>query len=424
MFAFKGRFILVTLMYCFMVSSLNRRDVLKAAGAVSIVGLAGCVDGEGADFSYGVLMPETGDLGSLGQTIRDGAILPARQLDGETELVFQAQTGNTDTDPQTGISEANSMVDAGISAFVGPAASNVNIQVAEEVFIPNQVVGISPSSTAPSVTDLDDDGYIFRTCPSDALQGQVMADVAIDRLGASSASTLFLNDDYGQALASEFVTAFENGGGDILAEVSFESEQPSYSSEIDSALDDDPDVLMIVGFPESGIQLFRDFYDSYDDDDVDILVPDGLIDPDLPGEVNNDMENVIGTQPSADGPGADFFADLYEDEFGSSPTVFNGQAYDAAAVAILAYVAAEDDSGTAIRDEIRTIANPGGEVVGPSNLEEAVALVADGEEIEYQGASSTVEFDDNGDITSSAYDIVEFSGGEITVVDTITFEAE
>jgi len=70
-----------------------------------------------------------------------------------------------------------------------------------------------------------------------------------------------------------------------------------------------PDAVMIVGFPESGVQLFRDYYSEFASDtpDLDIIVPDGLMDADLPGEVDNDMNNVIGTQPSAGGPGADFF---------------------------------------------------------------------------------------------------------------------
>ena len=408
-----------------MESPLNRRTVLKSAGAIGVVTLAGCLDGDGqADVTYGVLMPETGDLGSLGGPIRDGALLPARQLDGEVEFVINPQTGDTQTDPQAGISEANAMVDAGINAVVGAAASNVTLQVAPEVFVPNQVLGISPSSTSPAITDLDDDDYFFRTCPSDALQGGVMANVAIDRLEGSSTSTLFLNDDYGQALESEYVSAFEERDGEVLEQVSFEPEQPSYSSEIGTAMADDPDVLMIVGFPQSGIQLFRDFYDGFDDDDVDIIVPDGLIDSDLPGEVGNDMNNVSGTLPSADGPGADFFADLYEDEFGSSPGAFNGQAYDAGAIIILASLASGGESGTAIRDELRAVTSGGGEVVGPSDLAEAVQLAADGEEIEYQGASSLIEFDDNGDIIAAAYDVVEFQDGEIVTVETIEFEAE
>lgn len=371
-------------------------------------------------------MPETGDLGSLGATMRDGARLPARQLDGEIDYEIDVQTGDTETDPQAGISSAQSLVDSGYPGVVGPAASNVNLQVTREVFIPNSTVGMSPSSTAPAVTTLDDDDYVFRTCPSDALQGPVMAQVIVDQFDASTAATLYLNDDYGQALEESFVEGFESEqGGQVVNRVSFEPEQSSYSSQIGDALNDNPDVLMIVGFPQSGITLFRDYYSDYADDyDGNVIVPDGLIDSSLPEEVGNDMEDVWGTAPSAAGPGADYFAELYEEEWGNAPEVFNAQSYDAAAVLILANVAAgeEDPDGTAVRDNIRTVANPDGTEVGPSDLADAVGMVADGEDVNYVGASSPIDFDDNGDQRAVTYDVSRYTGGGIEVQTTVDFE--
>ncbi|MFC7215600.1 ABC transporter substrate-binding protein [Saliphagus sp. GCM10025334] len=428
-----------------MVHKLPRRKVLTGIGAAGALGVAGCLDGQGdggngngndtdnggaeIDYGgtvrYGVLMPETGDLGSLGGTMRDGALLVERQL--SDSLDFDVQTGDTETDPSAGQSAAQSLVDSGMPAVVGPAASNVNLQVTRQAFIPNQVVGMSPSSTAPAVTNLDDDGFIFRTCPSDALQGPVMAQVVEEDLEGSSTATLYLNDDYGQALESSYVDAFEEAGGEVMNQVSFEAEQSTYSSQIGDALDGEPDVLMVVGFPQSGITLFRDYYSDYADDwEGSIIVPDGLIDSELPGEVGNDMEDVWGTAPSAAGPGADFFADLYEEEFGSAPEVFNAQSYDAAAVITLATISAGGDEvdGTAVRDNIPVVANPEGEQYGPSELADAAAAVAGGEEIDYVGASSPVDFDDNGDQVSVAYDVMRYQGGSIEVQDTIDFEAE
>ncbi|WP_178917442.1 ABC transporter substrate-binding protein [Natronomonas gomsonensis] len=412
-----------------MKRNIQRRDVLKGAGAAGLAGLAGCLGGNGngnggsaETIQYGILMPETGDLGDLGVTIRDGARLVSRQLEGEVDFEFDTATRDTQTDPQTGLSEAEDLINEGYPAVVGPAASNVNLQVTESVFIPNEVVGISPSSTAPAVTDLDDNDFIFRTCPSDALQGQVMANVALDNRGASTSATLYLNDDYGQALEEEYVAAFEDGGGEVTAQVSFEPEQSSYSSQLGEALGDDPDVLMVVGFPQSGIQLFRDYYSEYDTG-AEILVPDGLRSSSLPDEVDNPMNNVYGTSPSSQGPGADAFASAYEEEWGNPPEVFNGQAYDAAAVITLARVAAGENSGTGIRDSLRDVANPDGDNYGPGDLADAVSAVADGDAIDYQGASSSVDFDDNGDMRAVFYEIFKYEEGDIEALDTIEFEA-
>jgi len=441
-----------------MVRDIERRDFLKSASGAGVVGLtalAGCtgdggdgtdgdgmddgtdegdgmddgtdegdgMDGGGRELSYGVLMPETGDLGSLGQIIRDGALLPARQLEGETDFTIDVETADTQTDPQVGISAAQNLVDAGYPAVVGSASSNVNLQVTRQVFIPNEAVGISPSSTAPAVTELDDDDYVYRTAPSDALQGPVIAQVAASNLDASTAGTLYLNDNYGQALEEAFVQAFEEEDGQAVNRVSFEPEQASYSSQIGEALNDNPDVLLVVGFPQSGITLFRDYYDGYASDyDVPIIVPDGLIDEGLPEEVGNPMNNVYGTAPAASGPSADTFAQLYEEEFDREPGVFNAHAYDAAATVLLANAAAGENDGTGVRDNMRTVANPEGTEVTADNLAEGLQMAADGEEVNYQGASSQVNFDDNGDMQAVSYDVLRFQDGEIETQETIDFE--
>ncbi len=378
-------------------------------------------DPDERDVMHGILQPETGDLGELGTPIADAAELPALQLEAEgSPVTVDVQREDTQTESETGIARAEDLVAGGYPSFTGAAASDVTIPVAESVAIPDQVPMISPASTAPGITDLDGE-YVLRTAPSDALQGVVMAELGYEDRGWESAATLHLNDAYGQALAAEFGQAFEELGGEVLEEVPFEPEQASYTSALEQVLADDPDFLMVVAFPVSGIQIFRDFYGDFEE--LPVMVTDGLIEDGLPEDVDNPMDNVIGTSPAAAGPEVDAFADLYEEEYGTSPGVFNAQAYDASAVQILANLRGGENDGQVVSEQIREVANPGGEVVGPSNFPEAVELAADGEEIEYQGASSPVEFDENGDMTAVAYDIYEFGDFEIEVVDSIDFEA-
>ena len=369
-------------------------------------------------------MPETGDLGSLGTTIRDGALLAATQVaDADNGVSVDTQVEDTQTSPQAGVSGAEALVNAGYPAVVGSASSNVNLQITREVLIPNQTVGISPSSTAPAVTQLEDNDYIFRTAPSDALQGPVMAQVAGERVGVDTTATLFLNDAYGQALEGAYVDACEERGIEVTNRVSLEPEQASYSSQWQSALEGSPDSVMVVAFPASGIQLFTDYYNDFAGDET-VIVPDGLIDDDLPDEVDNDFANVVGTSPASAGPGADFFANAYQEEYGSAPQVFNAQAYDAMAVCILAQAAAGGDaSGTDVRDNMRTVANPDGTEVTPEDLPDAVEMARNGEAINYQGASSPVNFDDNGDMQAVTYGIFEVGDRDFNEVDTIDFSA-
>jgi len=194
--------------------------------------------GSGADRTVmlGVLQPETGDLGSLGQPIRDAALLPARQLSDSIDQSIDTQTGDTQSTAQAAVDAANSLVSAGYPSITGAAGSEATIQVARNVLVDNGVVGCSPASTSPTITGLEDDDYVFRTPPSDALQGQVLAQVATDELGASTASTLYLNNSYGQALQEAFVSAFQERDGSVVQQVGFESQQSSYTSQLNSAL--------------------------------------------------------------------------------------------------------------------------------------------------------------------------------------------
>jgi ABC-type branched-subunit amino acid transport system substrate-binding protein len=356
-------------------------------------------------------MPLSGDLGSLGGPIRDGALLAATQVNNaDMDITVDTQVEDTQTNPTAGVSAAEALVNAGYPAVMGPASSGVNLQVTREVLIPNETVGASPSSTSPAVTELDDNDYIFRTAPSDALQGEVMAQVAAEDRGASTAATMFVNNSYGQALSESFVSAFENMDGTVQNQVSFEKEQPSYTSRLNQALGDDPDILIVIGYPASGVQIFRDYYADFSGD-RDIMVTDGLKEASLPDDVGNDLANVIGTAPLASGPQADAFASAYQEEYDREPGVFNAHAYDAAAMMILANVAGGENDGTVVRDNMRTVANPDGETVGPENLPEAVEMAASGTAVNYAGASSSVDFDDNGDMAAVTYEVWEFASG-------------
>jgi ABC-type branched-subunit amino acid transport system substrate-binding protein len=197
---------------------------------------SGSGSGASRTVRLGVLQPETGDLGSLGQAIRDAALLPARQLSGSIDQSIDTQTGDTQSTAEAAVQAANSLVSAGYPSITGAASSESTIQVARNVLVNNEVVACSPASTSPTITRLDDNDFVFRTPPSDALQGQVLSQIANEDLSASTASTLYLNNSYGQALQESFVSAFEEAGGSVIQQVGFESQQSSYTSQINSAL--------------------------------------------------------------------------------------------------------------------------------------------------------------------------------------------
>lgn len=399
---------------------LSRRDVLKSVGAAGTVAIAGCSGGGGGgggsstdrEIKQGFLLPLTGDLGALGTAMRDAGIMATNQVnDADIGITVDSQEEDTQTTVPDAISGANALINSDYPMMVGGATSN--IEIGNEVFVPNEMVACSPSNTLPTLRTFEDDGFFFRTTPGDRYQGFAMAQAAAERLdGIETAATTYINDDYGQLLSQWFSRHFQQGfGGTVQQQVVHDPTESSYSSVLQTALQDDPDLFVVITYPQSGAQLFRDYYADFDTDRP-IMLTDGTKSPTLPDEVGQDMSNAIGTFPAADGPAYDSFVSMYEEEYGNAAIAFTAQTYDASAVTLLANAAAGENDGPAVRDAMQSVANPGGTEVTIDNLAEGIEMAANGEEVQYSGASSAVDFDDQGDLQAGTYEIWEFDDSE------------
>jgi ABC-type branched-subunit amino acid transport system substrate-binding protein len=448
-----------------MSRKIRRRDVLKGIGAAGIAGLAGCTGGDGGDgggdggstptpteamdestptetmggetttaapgttamsgrtIRMGILMGVTGGLKQLGPPIRQATELAVMHVnDADTPFTVDTQFEDTATQPPQGVSGGEALANAGYPMICGALSSEVSLQVANNVSIPSGITQCSPASTSPAFTTLEDDDFIFRTAATDALQGALMAQLVAERLGHDSAATLYLNNAYGNGLNQGFADAFESQhGGNVTAQVSFQKAQSSYTSQLQTALEDDPGVMIVVGYPDSGIQIFKDFYSEFDRGDMDVLVSDGLRDPSLPGSVGFDMSNVKGTAPAGTGPGTEYFNSEYTNEYGEEPGQFTKQSYDAAAVLMLANAAAGENDGAAVRDNMRAVASSGGEEVTPETLGSGIEMAASGTEVNYQGASGPVGFDDAGDLSGAVYSYYEFTADGLNEIESIEY---
>ncbi len=374
---------------------------------------------EAPPLKIGQLNSFTGDLSDFGGAHRNASSLAAdhiNQAGGVLGTVVTIVAKDTATNPVQGVDSARALVEIDkVVAIVGALASGVTIPVAESVTVPNNILQISAASTSPGLTVLADNDFLFRTTVSDAIQGVIMGRLAKE-LGYNTASALYINNAYGEGLAQEFKAAFEAAGGTILELVPTEGVQPTYASELTKATAGNPDVLAAISYPESGEVYLREAIEGgYIDT---FLFCDGTKSPDMNEAVGwENLEGSYGTAPGAPVAAArQAFDAAYEASFAAVPPLpFMAETYDAVVlIALAAEKAGTTTDSAAIRDALRAVANPPGEVVGPGvdSIKRALYLIQQGEDINYEGAGGSQDFDENGDVISTI-EIWKIEGGAI-----------
>ena len=389
-------------------------------------------DGEGAGgpLKIGLLVAFTGDLSDFGPAQENAARLAAKEINeagGVLGQPIEIVTGDTGTDPSIGVTEATRLVEVeGVSAILGALASGVTLPIAESVTGPSNIVQISSASTSPALTDANDNDFLFRTTISDAAQGVVLAQLATE-LGLGSICTMFINNAYGEGLAGIFADNFEAGGGTISAQIPHESEQTTYASELGACTEDGPDALAAVAYPESAGVFLREAVESGDVDTF--LFVDGTKSSDMFETIGWDVfDGMRGTAPSSlELDAGATFETSYTAEYGETPPLpFMREMYDAVYLVALAAEKAGSTDPTDIRDALRDVANAPGETVSPGTegFTTALGLIADGTDINYEGAAGPVDLDENGDVLIGAIETWHVDAAAETLVTDDVFSVD
>ncbi|TVQ19087.1 MAG: amino acid ABC transporter substrate-binding protein [Leptolyngbya sp. DLM2.Bin15] len=383
----------------------------------------------------GVLLPTTGDLAPIGQPMV--AVLPllvdqVNACGGVNQAPVTLIIKDTQTDPVAGVEAMTQLVEVNrVHGVVGAIASSVS-SGAVEVAVRNRIPLLSPGSTSPIFTERakqnDFRGYWARTAPPDRYQAAALAQLAIDR-GYDRISTIAINNDYGIGLEQAFVATFEKLGGTVINRDNpsrYDPQATTFESEAAAVFSNSPDAVLAVLYPETGSLLLRSAYQQGLTNGVQILLTDGVKTETFPDDVGQTadgsyiLSGAIGTVPGASGPGLEQLTALWEETQGTGISAFVPHAWDAGVLLILAAQAAGTHRGEAIMAELRSVA--GGDGVEVSDVCEGLALLRDGQAINYQGASGNVDIDEYGDVVSN-YDIWTVTDeGAIAVIDHIRLD--
>jgi branched-chain amino acid transport system substrate-binding protein len=313
---------------------------------------------------------------------------------------------------------------------VGPWASSETVPVGRSVAARDQVPLISPSSTSPEITDLPDDGYVFRTAPSDALQGQVLADAIEEEVGTDAVVSIGgRNDPYGEGIVTEFQAAWEAKGGTTTDPVLWDVELSSYNSEAEQIVSESPDLYMLIDFEEPWNKIGPALSRTGEFDSTKLWTADGLAFEDgIPESIPLDtLAGANGTRPStpADSDTAQAFDDLYKAAGGEKARgTFDSQNFDAATLCVLAAVAAGSNEGPAIAEQIQAVGSPPGDQYDFTQMADAVEALQAGDDIDFEGVSGSLDLDDNGDPLVGFYETYEYDDkGAFSVTGTVEKES-
>mgnify|MGYP000300021793 CR=1 FL=1 len=435
---------------------IERRRFLRLSGAAGAAALAGCSsqeelqgdggssdgsdsddssdsgDGSGSEdggdgessggdpIGVGVVIPFSGDLSDFGQPMLNGLRMAQEDINaagGPLGREIELFDEDSETNSTAGVNAANSLVNTqNVSGLIGAVSSGVTISIAQSVTIPNEILHITSASSSPTISTLEDDDLVFRTRTNDRFIAQVMAQIIEDD-GADSAAVLYINNDFGAALADTFEETF---GGTTTATVGYESGQSSYQQALSELYADDPEFIAYAGYPESGTTILNQWNEEgYGGNWVlhtSLLSQDFL--NNVGAEILDGMYGVRTLPPTGDATSSfeSDYADAYPDADLFSPYSWNS--YDA----LVSYALAVHHAGTtdpnAVKESMRPVSNPDGEAVSYAEVGDGFDLIDDGTAIDYSGPSGQVNYDDNGDVASDMV-IVQVEDGEFVDQETV-----
>ena len=372
------------------------KKILLATTASVLLAGAGYAE----DVKIGVVLGFTGPLESITPGMASSAELAMKEATDSGKFmggsaVVSVRADSTCIDAAAATAAAERVVTADkVAAIMGADCSGVTGAGLQNVARPNGIGMISPSATSPGLSSADDDGLFFRTSPSDARQGEILAEVLTER-GVTSAALTYTNNDYGKGLADSIQAAFEAKGGKITIVAAHEDGKADYSAEVASLAAAGGDVLIVAGYVDQGgkgvIQASLDSgaFSTF-------VLPDGMYGESLIAAIGEGLEGSYGTVPGTDSPGAAKFAELAT-AAGLDPTSsYTGESYDAMALMMLSMAAANSTAGKDWTAKVMDIANAPGEQIFPGELGKALDLIAAGTDIDYVGATS-VEMIGNGE---------------------------
>jgi ABC-type branched-subunit amino acid transport system substrate-binding protein len=394
---------------------MMRKSLRLVACALSIVACSGAPP----QITVGVILSQTGMLATAGQDHLLAVELAVDEINraGGVHGSLLTVVNEDDRSTPAGAATAAATLIARdhAPAILGAVTSDATL-AAEGMTAPAKVVLISGSATSPALSGVSP--YFFRTCSSDALQGELLAKRAWAR-GFKRIAVVWVPGAYGMGLSSSFAANFTSLGGTVTFNQMFTPGQSSYHDLLQQVFADPPEAVLLVAYAVDGAQIIRDYNTDFAFLQIFWFFTDSTQDSSFVAAVGASnftfMHEGTGA-PIPTGQAYRTFAAAFMRSFGKAPEGYSPEYYDATYLVALGLAAASKSDGESLRAQLRSVADPPGTMVGPGQWASAVALLRAGGQVNYEGASGSVDLDGNGDVIGP-YDIWQVRQGVITPVE-------
>lgn len=375
------------------------KNTLTLAVAATTLGLAAPALAQDSGATIGFIGGFTGPIESLTPPIFAGAELVVKQVNEQGgilggELTIISADGACDATAAAAAADKLINTD-NVTGVVGALCTGETIGAFNGSGKSGGVVFISPASSAPALTTLEDDDLVYRTTPSDALQGEKMAAMLLAD-GVTDIAITYVNNDYGKGFADALSAAYTAGGGTVAANLAHEEGKADYRAELGNLVASQN--LVILAYANaSGNTILRQAVES--GNFTTYVGGDGMVGDDLLTGIDAAaVEGMLATRAGApSGEAVDIYNGFGGDGFEANAT-YAPQAYDAAFLMALAIEKNGSTSREGLAAALREVASAPGEKILPGEWSKAVELIKAGTDIDYEGAGGALDFDEAGDV--------------------------
>jgi ABC-type branched-subunit amino acid transport system substrate-binding protein len=379
----------------------------------------------------GLLESLTGGLSTFGPTyvkavqLADSQVNAALKKLGLTKRISVKLVGVEDdqTSSTAGVEAANKLVSVDrANVLIGALASSVTLAVAQSVSIPKNIIEVAPGATSTALTTLKDNGLVWRTVASDALTAKATAQALTAKYGAKATVNIGVrNDAFGTGFEQAFIGDWKAGGGKIGASVEWADGQATYDTEAQKLVAGSPAAWVMIDFPETWAKVSAALVRTGQWDPKRTFTNQGLEASDLAQTVGEQAtDGMTGVSPTTLGSTSErLFHEMFTSFSPKTPyDAFAANSYDAFVAPVLAAIAARSTSGPKIAGQMRRVAGPPGKAYSFTDLAGAIKAIVAGKDINYQGASGPLDFDANGDITASQFQMWQYQNGQLVNLST------